>query len=553
MALGLAGLLLVPDSPSTSRGTGNGAQLVRHVADEASNRDGSGRLEAVAGSTRSPVNAPRHDVTADESAGTVQLRVRVRDADGSLRPSARVECALLSEVVDPSERLRTTTTDGLGEGRFEIPPGHVRLSAWTDGATSGPERCEVRGAADLELTLSPASSVVGQVLDARTGMPVADAWLWVSSFQSSDRVRADDRGEFVLSPFPVDASVHFVHCEKPGYGFERVGLSLFPNQTWQVDSAARVGPPSTKARATLQRGFPARLDIRLQPARTVTGVVVDPAGAPVAGAWVRALGHVWIGSGLAGPDEASTRTDDAGVFELQPLRPDITHSIAVEAEALACARIFVPPSETQVVNLGVLRLQRPADVRVLVLAADGTPTEGAVLRLHEGAPTPEQQRALESSRQRFPRDADYDLPIEERVTDANGHVRFERAVVGAHRIDLRIDGARVLWRDLDVRPGVAPEAVVLELPESFVTWRGVVTKEGAGVPDAVVQVVGAESRQAVCGPNGAFVLAGIDPSRDYSVQANWFDSAGKLWTSSRLEVDAGALGELRLELVPADS
>ncbi|HVS17500.1 MAG TPA: carboxypeptidase regulatory-like domain-containing protein [Planctomycetota bacterium] len=425
-----------------------------------------------------------------------------------------------------------------GEARFRAPAGVARVSAWTEHSTAGPTEVEVVPNREVvvELVLAPSAAVEGRVLDARTGAPISGAELWVSSFQNSVRATTDTLGRYALKPFPVDERGHVLRCEHRGYASDSASLVIYPNQCWRVETQARGTRPNARVQSVLQRGFPVRLDMQLLPARMLIGRVLDPVGSPIEGAEVRALGHVWIGEGVARPDEAGTRTDEAGRFELQQLRPDITYSIEASMEGFARLRTFVSPGDVLVVDVGVLELQASQELHVLVLAADGTPAEGAVLRLHTAPLAGEEADAVVASRRSFPRDADYDLPLEERTTDAEGYARFEHAAAGAYRLDLRVDGRRVFWRDLELQHGSQGSPVLMELSETLVTLRGMVLRDGVAISNAVVHVEGVGSRKVLTSDAGVFVLAGNEPDFGYSLHATWTDPDGDLWESPTYEV-----------------
>lgn len=475
--------------------------------------------------------------------------VRVLAPDGTASPRARVECTTF-QVSGPSpEQPLLLATSEHGEARFCVPAGIARVSAWAEDFTAGPAEIAVirDREVEVELASTPSAAVEGRVLDARTELPISGAELWVSTFQNSIRATSDDQGRYVLDPFPVDERGHLVRCERSDYGPESVSLVTYPNQCWRVETPARAARPPARAPSVLRRGFPAQLDIRLLPARKLIGRVLDPAGVPVEGVRVRALGHVWIGEGVALPDEAGARTDEMGRFELPQLRPDITHSVEAILEGFARPRAFVSPSDVLVVDVGVLRLAESQEVHVLVLAADGTPVEGSVLRLHAAPLAGEEGEALIAGRRSFPRDADYDLPLEERTTDAAGYARFEHAVVGAYRLDLRLDERRLFWRDLELH-GSLGSPVLMELPGTLVTLRGRVVRDGVAIPNAVVHVEGVGLREVSTSSTGAFVLAGNEPNFGYSLYATWTGPDGEVWESPKYEITPAERSFVDLDL-----
>lgn len=238
---------------------------------------------------------------------------RVLDARARGFAGVRVEGARegAPRVVATTDAAGRYDLDGLAPGAWlvrAVCPGHA-------GAHEGPLRVdagsEIRVA---DLVLGAGAPVVGRVVSSdgsdarglRVEYRVAGSETW------DDHVVTGADGAFTLhaGPGPLEVRAR-------GAGF---------------DDGAPVAVEVTPAGAS---GLLLRVTRRV----VVEGLVVDPAGEPVAGAWLLALGE---------PDATSQRTDARGRFALQVGAP--AREVLVHAPGRAPARLTLGPgAENRVV------------------------------------------------------------------------------------------------------------------------------------------------------------------------------------------------------------
>jgi len=281
----------------------------------------------------------------------VSLLVRTFGEDG--RPVAAVPLRLMDFW---SERTLLGVTDEAGACRFEdLVPGrdYVLLPlpeqrgscGWTEVTLPSSGEC-VR-----DLVLPEGRTVTGEVVDADTGRPIADARVGVG-FWLFQEVRTDGEGRYVLEGW-TQRIFDDVEVLAPGY----------------ARGARRVGDLDV-------------LDFALKPGFAVTGRILDPQGRPLAGARVAAVGSVQRG-GCQHLSSDAARSADDGRFRLVDLSPDMPHTLVVAAAA--CGRTlldFDPPAEGETsVDLGDVRLPRPLSIAGVVVEADGAPVPRVALLL----------------------------------------------------------------------------------------------------------------------------------------------------------------------------
>ncbi len=292
-------------------------------------------------------------------------RLTGRVVDGET--GAAVAGALVWSTADPGAFQRT---DEEGRFRLAMPPGTrhvVRLAA----AGYLPGRTEVGPAeltADRPVTLSlvAAARVTGRIADAR-GRPLAEARIELIEL-------AADRQDPVLRV-----------ASGPGGGFELAPVRFAP---FELRVAAR-----GMARFVLRHrpsGGRRAIDLGtlvLSPEAIVAGVVVDPAGEPVAGAAVRAQAETGrrrrppLGRPAAAAPDAVT--DATGRFQIGGRAAGEPLTLLFTAAGYVAARLdgVRPPSDTP---LRVV-LEPGGTVRGRVLDETGAAVSGASVEIAGGA------------------------------------------------------------------------------------------------------------------------------------------------------------------------
>ncbi len=251
----------------------------------------------------------------------------------------------------------TATTDRAGRFRFpSLLPGAYRCRAVATGyvpAEAGPLELRPGEVRDLgDLRLARGRELRGRVLD-EAGAPVAGARVEYGPAGGAlgDHVLSDERGTFVIEGLagePLD-----VRARAEGYR----------------PATLRVAPGSADVALVLAR--PSLL----------TGVVLDEAGAPIAGAWLAVLGAA----------QRTGRTAEDGSFAL-PSDDEQPRTVLVHAPRHAPLRAHLTPGRPERLVLGPLRPRSTAGAATLRgrLRRAAAPVAGAlVLAVPRGAASPE--------------------------------------------------------------------------------------------------------------------------------------------------------------------
>jgi 5-hydroxyisourate hydrolase-like protein (transthyretin family) len=152
--------------------------------------------------------------------GTTMIAGIVRDeATGAGLGGARVE---LRPAAGGGEGLLRTAADEAGRFRFcGVPPGRAYLARAAYGAKASPELelvvADARVRRDFAIDLRTPVRLVGRVLDAESGRPVASARVRIPSTDHSTLTNA--QGRFVLENLPTGE--HAVEVTHVGYGTQR--------------------------------------------------------------------------------------------------------------------------------------------------------------------------------------------------------------------------------------------------------------------------------------------------------------------------------------------
>ncbi|MEQ1892432.1 MAG: sigma-70 family RNA polymerase sigma factor, partial [Planctomycetota bacterium] len=293
---------------------------------------------------------------ASARTGTLVLDVRWGD-DGT--PAGGVDVRVSAANVAGNGAWGTTSAAGRLE--FEVAPGFVLAQCILGGLSATEVAAGERN--ELELEIPPGIRVLGRVED-EAGVPVASAELFLSlgvgedAFEGRIVARSDERGAFTLRSAPVGLGV-CLSARAAGFApSEQVVLSA----------------PSSELAVRLV------LD---QPGRALAGRVLDPEGAPVAGA------SVLVGSEY----EWEMRLHPDGSRGYPPIGEHVTTDASGRFALLGVPRDAVPVrvrAAGHPVWLGefaedapgelTIRLARGARVFGTVRTEDGTPLAGIQVR-----------------------------------------------------------------------------------------------------------------------------------------------------------------------------
>lgn len=220
-------------------------------------------------------------------------------------------------------RFRIT---GLGSGPFRVtaaansdPPqeeaGAEGDHEWSASlARVGPNR------EHIDLVLAPPAHLEGRVVDAEEEP--------LEAFR-------------ILAVRQVPSTMGAIGIESRRESFERTGgrfrIAGLAGGEWVLHAFADgYAPAETAPLAVPPPVDGAELRLVLERSATISGTVVSPEGAPVAGAFVtlRGEGPAWAASLGRGPRPAATHSDAAGLFHLQDL-PAGEHALVAGAEGFA--------------------------------------------------------------------------------------------------------------------------------------------------------------------------------------------------------------------------
>ncbi|HZF12331.1 MAG TPA: carboxypeptidase regulatory-like domain-containing protein [Thermoanaerobaculia bacterium] len=418
------------------------------------------------------------------------VRGRVVDGDGQGIAAAMVQLVSSSATgMDPfgaaAENLRQTTADAGGRFAVEgLAPGRIDVAVQAPGFAPAllrqvavPAALEAGNAAfDLRpIVLGSGVALTGTVVDGQ-GRPVAGA-----AVQAEARKPALDRGG--TRPERGEATTGTDgRFTVSGLSRGRAFLLTVEREGFASRTLPEVKPP-----------LPEPLRIVLSPAARLAGEVVDDAGAPVAGARVRARGELppSIGSGSLPPSFFGTTTDDDGHFELRD-------TAAGKVTLTAAAAGFLPAT----LPLQVVTGQSQDDLRVVlhrgstvagrVLGPDGTPAAGAAVSLLARGgglfAGPSGSRAR---------------------TDGDGGYLLDAVPEGAQSFSAELAGAATAVRELAVRPG--ENRLDFQLADGLEIAGRVVDPTGAPVSGAQVTASAGDPfpNETASGDDGSFRFGGL--------------------------------------------
>jgi hypothetical protein len=382
-----------------------------------------------------------------------------------------------------------TATNGAGEFRLSgLPAGPLRVRATLDRfAADESELVTAPNSDPIALTLHPAASLQGAVLQGETGSPLADATvqvcLRVGASTHTDvqcTTRTDAAGRF--GPLEVAAAPQRIVLVAQADGYAK--------------SSQIVGPLAPGSRTDVAVSLP-------RP-RSATGTVVDDEGNPLAAVRIRVLDMETLGP------LTTLETDAKGRFVI----PDLDPAREVRAQAslggfLEREYTWSTPCDSPI----EIVLPRLGEIRGRVTDANGQPLAARV-------------RAIDDDRQ-LGRGSG-----KEAISDAS---TGEYALAGLHRTPHVVDVTAPGYAPERRYPVVlhfAKEPIVLDFQlASGSTIRGqVVDRErGIPIPGARVQLADLDSGGTLMGglsdavttdASGAFRIDHVDPDVESVVVAS---------------------------------
>ena len=439
-------------------------------------------------------------------APAVRLVVAAHDTAGAPVPGVRLLVFRFQQQGDPGVLRRAVTGDD-GLALLDDLPGGCQVNVMPESRLGnvGWKKADLpkSGETRLELVLPAGRTVRGRVIDADTGGAIAGARVGMS-WPLVQSVTTNPDGSYELPGWTGDG-FDDLHCVADGYA------------RWNE----AVGTRNT-------------IDFALHRGYRVTARLVEPQGAPVAGAVVSAV--AWERAG----DVQRISTADAlsgadGRFVIKDLDRNRIHTLTVVGPASGRLQRPVPlPAEgADEVDLGDVRLAAPRAIEGRVTSAKGEAAAGATVTL-----------SGRDASQRYGN-------REERRTDDLGRFRFPDLSPGDYEILARFEGApeiRTLVRlpaekdVLDVQLGAAPaREVVVRVTDDA----------GAPVSGAIVQLHGGQGRppSGTTDASGAVKLQAPDRKLDAIVYLPEAVSAGRNFLAhDSFDVPRGGAKELTFVL-----
>lgn len=429
---------------------------------------------------------------------------------------------------DSSQGRRAHTlheTDADGRVTLERPRGGVSVTAWTSSRATAQGYANVKDKElSIELRFVELATVVGTVVHAQTGQPIAGARVSSPGYSSARVALSDLQGRYALAipgegPFAL-------RCEAEGYAYETCGVYARTGERWNAWLNA---PGQDTAPVDLELGAPS-VDFRLLPERTIRGVVYAD-GRAVRAAHVQAFGLFATRDDSADPERAQATTDESGAFELTGLHADVEHMLKFDAPGYAVARVCVAPAVEPRQDVGRISLEAPHELDVSVLDARGRPVEGLRVCLDRpvaivgqplgelGAEFPRTWSLLEDGRQ-----------SQSETTGPDGIARFDQLDASEARVRV-LDGLFFeLCDPVDLRVGERPQLELRIADGDEVA--GSVFLDGRAVAGARVALHVYDWRWTTTAADGGFRFYGVKSSVQLELDARWTDARGREWRNA---------------------
>ena len=414
------------------------------------------------------------------------------------------------------------------------------------------------GARDIS---SDEGVVQGRVVDARTGRPVADASVDLQGLDRAWSVSTDGQGRYEIAA--VDPGEYRMSARAPGY---------VPSQFGQRNASER-GSTIDVSGGRLTTG----INVRLEPAGTVNGAIVDERGEGLAAVEMELVADRYSPAGVIPVAVAFAQSEEQGAFKFTNVLPGdyyvraYTSAIRPPGDRGQVYRASFFPGVSQVEFAQRVKLgagEEAFGINFPLLSAQTRRVEGTVSDSTGLAVAQTRVRVmgigLNSTR------AEYLAQVDDR-----GRFEIRNVTPGPYLLNV-IDptpgrnGAR--WLSASREITVEDDVVDLELRASLgVRVEGQIVRDpdasatrslnAAAVRVAFERRIGAAGFQTAQGPaisaGGAFsaeIAGGLsfirvtDVPAEWTVKAIWLDGAD----AANQEVDLGDGGRRQIEIVLTD-
>lgn len=349
---------------------------------------------------------------AREGEGAAAGRLGVEVVDEGDVPVEAARVRVLARRLSPVGSVdRRSATDAAGAARFlGLPPrADLYVVVDADGFADPPWATVTlpgEGDASVRVVLPRGRTLTGTVTDAATGRPVAGARIGMNWTQTH-AVETGTDGHYEL-PGWTGRNVLEVGVTAEGYG-----------------------------RAKEFVGDRTVVDVALEPGDSVSGRVVDTAGAPVAGAYVSAMASSRVHTGTQRTSFGTAVTGADGCFCVTSLCHDLVHTLIVTAEGFGRLLLDFDPHRNGpgTVELGDVVVKPGHAIEGVVVDSDGSPVP-RVLVVLKGANTDRARLRGQPSP-----DLSFYGSTEERSTDDLGRFRFPDLAPGEYSVHARPEKA----------------------------------------------------------------------------------------------------------------
>jgi hypothetical protein len=455
-----------------------------------------------------PAGARRTGVDIVLERGGAPLRGHVRDIGGGPIAGALV---LVRATAAPEAPPASAHSDEQGSWRLWADAGAVSCEASAPGYANG-SATGLSPSSDLELVLTPESALVGRVVDARSGAPVAGA-----------RVEADgteDTDELASGGTETDATGRF-----------RIGGLTPARYVITASTAAGYGRGAESVR--LGVGETSReITVALHEAVPVSGSIVDTAGQPCPG------GLVWLSNarlrrtirGRVAPDR------DGVTVGVVPGRYDVTARCTERGDASPQPPVVV--ADVAVSGL-VWRVSGGQTIAGAVVTPDGVPVSGlAVCAAGAGS-----------------------APSDCGVSGADGGFRFADVPPGSYEVAVADQGDPQGALRVDLAPGRSVLGLRLVVAAGLCLQGVVVSEDGSPVPGAYVVITSPrqEPQTTRARPDGGFAFARLEAGAHRVFAARGLPQAASAASDDDggpgqlVQITAGAPARVRIVLPRARS
>lgn len=451
----------------------------------------------------------RADVDVSLGAGGVMLAGIVHDVSGGV-----VEGALLTtfHAADPvSFGSATTRSDAQGRFHMWVRPGQFKILARADGYAEnvvyGP--APDRG---LALVLTPASELLGSVVEAETRRPVVEARVTVVGDELAEPRTAttDDEGRFRLSGLPP--GIYRPYAEADG----RHG---------EAEHAIDLGLAETSAPVL----------IAARPVAAVSGrIIVRGSGV------VCPSGRVTLTCSDCEGSRTLMEEVDGGLVTFPAVLPG-SYEVRIVCAGFLAPR-SLPPLRVQAAPIRdvVWEIARGQAMRGQVLDAGGRPVRGIAV-----AATPESETDGPSEM----------LGEWDEVTDAEGRFELAGLAEGAYSLSTFAEGVAGPAEPLVVSVSDRDrEGVTLRLPPQGAIRGRVVDLRGDPAAGVIIEAQDdrGSARATEAASDGAFMLRGLLPGA-YRIRAELRGRAPERESTDgvAVQVTADRVAETRLTVTRA--